>query len=104
MQILKQPKDTMDNSENFTFEITRYNGKKSDRDGYIFKCDQENKIYIMQCSAVLKGHYTAEDIALRDHLNALEPLKTGDVVIFEGKPHKVTINGDYSDAGYLSPL
>ena len=104
MQELRQYKGFNDLAGRFTFEITRYNGKKSDCDGYIFKCDQENKIYIMQCSAVLKGHYTAEDIALRDRLNALEPLRTDDIVLFEGKPHKVKINGDYSDAGLLIPV
>jgi hypothetical protein len=104
MQELRQSRDSFDNEARFTFEITRYNGAKSDRDGYIFKCNQENKIYIMQCCAILQGHYSAADIAHRDRLNALEPLKTGDVVIFEGKPHTVKINGDYSDAGVLIPI
>lgn len=104
MQVLRESNDTFDNGAKFTFEITRYNGAKSDRDGYIFKDTAANKIHIMQCSAMLKGHYTADDIAHRNRLNALEPLKTGDVVLFEGKPHKVQINGDYSDAGYLIPI
>lgn len=104
MQELRQSNGFDDLGAKFTFEITRYNGAKSDRDGYIFKDDREGKVYIMQSSAILQSSYSAEEIAQRDRLNSSKPLKTGDVVIFEGKPHKVTINGDYSDAGFLSPV
>jgi|APGre2960657373_1045057.scaffolds.fasta_scaffold168290_1 hypothetical protein len=104
MQELRQSNGFNDLAGKFTFEITRYNGAKSDRDGYIFKDDREGKVYIMQCSAILQSSYSAEEIAQRDRLNASEPLKTGDVVLFEGKPHKVKINGDYSDAGVLIPI
>jgi hypothetical protein len=104
MQELRQSKGFDDLGARFTFEITRYNGARSDRDGYIFKDDREGKVYIMQSSSILQSSYSAEEIAQRDRLNAMKPLKTGDIVIFEGKSHKVTINGDYSDAGFLSPI
>jgi hypothetical protein len=103
-QILRESTGTFDHDAKFTFEITRYNGAKSNRDGYIFKDAKENKIYIMQSSAILQSSYTPKETESRNRLNALKPLKTGDTVIFEGKPHKVTINGDYSDAGSLKPI
>ena len=101
MQTLRQSKGFRDLDAKFTFEITRYNGSKSSRDGYIFKDDREGKVYIMQSSAVLQSSYTNEEITSRDRLNAMTPIKTGDVVLFEGEQYKVQILGDYSDAGRL---
>ena len=104
MLTLRQSNGFRDLDARFTFEITRYNGLKSDRDGYIFKDDSNGVVYIMQSSATLQSSYTPEEIASRDRLNAMKPLKTGDIVIFEGRQHSVKINGDYSDAGVLIPL
>jgi hypothetical protein len=104
MQELRQSHGFDDLGALFTFEINRHNGAKGSRDGYIFKCEREGTIYLMQKSAILQDCYTPEQVAERDRLNASKPLKTGDIVLFEGKPHTVKINGDYSDAGVLIPV
>ena len=58
----------------------------------------------MQKSACLKQHYTERDIAERNKLNAMTPIKNGDIVLVNGKQYEVKILGDYSDAGRLIPV
>jgi hypothetical protein len=101
MQTLIESQDSFHYEAQFTFALTGYNGKVSKRTGYIFKGD--GKIYLMQKSAMLCSHYSDEKIANRNRLNSMTPVANGDIVMFEGKPHTVKINGDYSDAGELIP-
>lgn len=103
MQTLIESQDTFHYESHFTFELTRYNGTKSTRTGYIFKDVDTNTVHLMQKSAVLKSHYSEQDIANRDRLNEMTPVANGDTVLFEGKPYTVKIKGDYSDAGLLIP-
>lgn len=69
-----------------------------------FPNPEDNKVFIMQKSACLKSHYTPEDIAHRERMNKMVPLKAGEIVLFEGKEYKVRILGNYSDCGRLDPV
>lgn len=68
---------------------------------YLFNSKDEGKIWILQESACLKDKYSEADIAELNRLNAMTPIRDGDVVEVEGQQYKVRIQGDYSDAGYL---
>lgn len=61
-------------------------------------------VYIMQRCRVLKDHYTEADRLHLERMNALAPLKDGEVVLFNGAEYKVKILGNYSDAGRLIPV
>lgn len=62
-------------------------------------------IFLMQYGAMIKAHYSAEDIAEIDRLNAMVPVADGEVVQDKnGKQYTVKINGDFSDAGHLIPV
>jgi hypothetical protein len=101
MQTLIESQDTFHYEAQFTFVLKDYKGRPSTRTGYIFK--DTDKIFLMQKSAMLCSHYSDEQIANRNRLNSMTPVANGDTVLFEGKPHTVKINGDYSDAGALIP-
>ena len=101
MQTLIESQDTFHYEAQFTFVLQNNKGCESTRTGYIFK--GADKIYLMQKSAVLQNTYSDEQIANRNRLNSMTPIANGDTVMFEGKPHTVKINGDFSDAGALIP-
>jgi hypothetical protein len=101
MQTLIESQDTFHYEAQFTFVLKDYKGRPSTRTGYIFK--DTDKVYLMQKSAMLQNTYSEEQIANRNRLNSMTPVANGDTVMFEGKPHTVKINGDYSDAGALIP-
>jgi len=88
--------------ETFTFSIPHPRRGDVPRTGYILDCDDEGLI-LMQKSAMLKSHYTEADHADRARLNAMTPIKSGDIVLVNGKQYTVTIKGDYSNAGILTP-
>jgi hypothetical protein len=79
-------------------------GRRGDRTITCYLFDADDKIFVMQESACLKSHYSIEDRAELARLNAMTPIRDGDVVEVEGQQYKVKINGDYSDAGYLIKL
>lgn len=68
---------------------------------YLFNSKDEGKIWILQEPACLKDKYSEVDVAELARLNAMTPIRNGDIVEVEGQQYKVRIQGNYSDAGYL---
>ena len=64
---------------------------------------RDNTVYIMKRPSCLKDRYTDADQAETDRLNSTNPLKTGDVVLYDGQKCTVKMRGDYMDAGRLVP-
>lgn len=91
------------NDDTFTFELPNARKAGVARVGYILDC-AEDGMFLMQKSSILKSHYTEQDHTNQARLNAMEPVKTGDIVLVDGKQYLVTIKGDYSDAGRLTPV
>lgn len=100
-QVLNFPRDNFDQDNTFTFAYHR-RGQERTATGYLFK--DEGVIYIMQKSACLKSAYTAKDVEERARLNAMTPVRDGDVVEVEGQQYEVRILGNYSDAGRLQKI
>lgn len=65
---------------------------------------KDGTVYIMKRPACLKAQYTADDKAETERLNSTKPLKTGDVVLYDGRRWTVKMRGDYMDAGRLVPV
>lgn len=103
-QQLNYTTDNFDTKSTFAFEYKGFSGKTRRSTGYLFNCEQEKKIYIMKKSVGVQSSYTEKEIAERERLNTMEPIKTGDIVEVEGKKYEVKILGDYSDAGRLIPI
>ena len=91
-----------DQDNTFTFVYKNSRGQERTGTGYLFDGEQEG-IFIMQQSACIKSHYTQKDREESARLQAMTPLRTGDIVELEGKTYTVQINGNYSDAGKLIP-
>ena len=89
--------------ETFTFSVPNPRRGDVPRTGYVLDCEEEG-MFLMQKSACLKQHYTTQDHIDRARLNAMTPIKTGDIVLVNGKQYEVKILGDYSDAGRLIPV
>ena len=100
MQTLNFPID-FDQDNTFTFAYIGIRGQERTATGYLFHDDSEDKIHVMQKSAMLKSSYTSKDTEERTRLNAMKPLRTDDLVEVDGVKYKVRINGNYSNAGYL---
>lgn len=92
---------TLANDEDVTFIIPRHPVVAR---GYIFAAEDEGRVFIMKHASVLKDHYTEADREYSRKMNAMTPLRDGDEVLYDGKPHKVKILGNYSDAGRLVPI
>lgn len=106
MRTLKaSPYGSRDFSQDDTFTFSLPNPRRNDipRTGYILDCEEDG-LFLIQKSAMLKSHYTEQDHADRARLNAMTPIKNGDFVLVDGKQYKVLIKGDYSDAGRLIPV
>lgn len=101
MTTLNFTRDNFDQDNTFTFAYQGVRGQERTATGYLFDSKDEGVIYIMKQSACLKGEYTAKDNEERARLNAMTPVRDGDVVEVEGQQYKVRILGNYSDAGRL---
>jgi len=101
MTTLNFTRDSFDQDNTFTFAYQGIRGQERTATGYLFDSKDEGVIYIMKQSACLKGEYTAKDNEERARLNAMTPVRDGDVVEVEGQQYKVRILGNYSDAGRL---
>ena len=104
MQVLNFPIDNFDQVNTFTFVYQGFRGNQVRATGYIFYDDEKNVMYIMQKSACLKSSYTNADYEERARLNAMPPVRHGDIVEVAGKQYRVQILGNYSDAGRLHPV
>jgi hypothetical protein len=102
MQVLKFKTDNFDQDNTFTFAFPGSRGQERVRTGYA--ANFEEGVYIMQRNACIKAEYTAKDHEETARLNAMTPLRTGDIVEINGKQYSVKILGDYSDAGRLIPV
>ena len=103
MQALNFPIDNFDQDNTFTFAYQGIRGQERTATGYLFDAGDEG-IYIMKRSACLKDAYSDSDRAESARLLAMTPLRTGDIVEVNGKQYRVSILGNYSDAGRLQPV
>lgn len=72
---------------------------------YILDARKKDKtVYIMKRPVCLKSHYSAAEKAETERLNSTKPLKTDDVVMYDGQKWNVKMRGDYMDAGRLVPV
>ena len=92
--------DNFDQDNTFTFEYAGSRGRTFTATGYLADFGDEG-IYIMKNSACLKSHYTPKDEEERARLNAMQPVRNGDCVMFNGKQYTVKILGNFSNAGRL---
>lgn len=100
-QVLNFTRDNFDQDNTFTFAYQGIRGQERTATGYLFNSKDEGTIYIMKQSACLKDSYTAKDMEESARLNAMTPVRDGDLVLVEGQQYKVKILGNYSDAGRL---
>lgn len=102
MLTLNFHRDSFDQDNTFTFA---YEGRRGEvtATGYLFDGKDEG-LYIMKRSACLKASYTDADIAEQRRLDAQIPVRNGDIVEVNGQQYKVTILGNYSDAGRLTKV
>jgi acyl-CoA hydrolase len=98
--VLNIKTDNFDQDNTFTFAFPGSRGQERVRTGYVADFEDEG-MYIMQRSACLKAQYTDKDYEETARLNAMNPIRTGDIVEVNGKQYSVKILGDYSDAGRL---
>lgn len=103
MQALNFPIDNFDQDNTFTFAYQGIRGQERTATGYLFDGGDEG-IYIMKKSACLKAQYSDKDREESARLLAMTPLRTGDIVELNGKQYRVSILGNYSDAGRLQPV
>lgn len=101
---LNFPADNFDQDNTFTFAYQGFRGQERTATGYLFDSKEEGTIYIMKQSACMKDVYTAKDNEEAARLNAMTPIRTGDIVEVGGKNYQVKILGNYSDAGRLIPV
>lgn len=100
---LNFPADNFDQENTFVFEYAGVRGRVCTATGYLFE-GSNGQIFVMKQSACLKAEYTAKDREERARLNAMTPIRTGDVVQVNGQAYQVKILGNYSDAGRLIPV
>lgn len=99
MRTLVAKTDTFDQANTFRAVLPRR--------GYAITCyvwdgrKHGEGVLIMQRGVCIKNSYTEADYAEERRLTREQAVENGDVVLFEGKPHRVEIKGDYSDAGRL---
>lgn len=103
MQALNFPIDNFDQDNTFTFAYQGIRGQERTATGYLFDGGDEG-IYIMKKSACLKDQYSDKDREESARLLAMTPLRTGDIVELNGQQYRVSILGNYSDAGRLKPV
>jgi glycine cleavage system protein P-like pyridoxal-binding family len=92
--------DSFDQDNTFTFEYVGTRGRTFTATGYLADYGDEG-IYIMKKSACLKANYTQKDMEECARLNAMEPVRDGDHVLYNLKQYQVKILGNFSDAGRL---
>jgi hypothetical protein len=95
--------DSFDQDNTFVFSYTNRIGCTSRAKGYLADFGDEG-IYIMKTSLCLKDSYTEKDMEEAARLHAMKPVRNGDVVLYNGQEYKVSILGNYSDAGRLTKI
>lgn len=106
MQTLNLTTDTLDQDNTFVVEVRGFKGMKritaSLHCGY--QKDADGIFWAMKRSACLKAVYTAKDDEERDRLNAMEPVRSGDIVLIGGQQFKARMLGDFSDCAIFDPI
>lgn len=105
MQTLTLSTGSFDQENTFTVEVKGFKRMKT-IDAKLFRGYQEDDdgiYWAMQRSACLKAEYTAKDYEERDRLNAMEPLRNGDLVNIDGQVYKAKVLGDYSNCVVFEP-
>jgi hypothetical protein len=106
MQAINLSNDTFDQDNTFSIEVPGF--KKTVRvtaclhKGY--QKDADGIFWAMKKSACLKAEYTQKDDEERARLNAMEPVRAGDIVLIEGQQYKVRVLGNYSDCAIFDPV
>jgi hypothetical protein len=106
MQTLNFSNDTLDQDNTFVID---WAGVRRQRrlvaklhKGY--QKDDDGIVWAMQKSLCLKSEYTAKDVEERARLNAMEPVRNGDIVMIEGQQYKARVMGDFSDCAIFDPV
>lgn len=99
MQVLNLITDSFDQDNTFTVEVRGFKRMKtivaSLHQGY--QKDADGIFWAMKRSACLKAEYTAKDYEETARLNAMTPLRHGDLVNIDGLTYRVRVLGDSSD-------
>lgn len=102
MKTLTISQDSFDTASRFTINLNGLYSEASLHKDY--QTIGDNIFWALKKSACLQSHYSAEDIAHRDHLRSMQPLEHGDLVMIEGEQYKVRILGNFSDCAIFDKV
>ena len=96
------PTSNFDRAAGFAFTYLDYKKNLQRAEGYLFRDDTDDQIYLMKRAVCLQATYTQAERDQIDRINyGAEVVNHGDTVQVEGKLYTVKILGNYSDAGRL---
>lgn len=99
MQTINLTTDSFDQDNTFTVEVRGFKRMKtivaSLHRGY--QTDADGIFWAMKRSACLKAEYTTKDMEESARLNAMAPVRHGDLVSIEGHTYRVRVLGDSMD-------
>lgn len=106
MQTINISTGTFDKDNTFVVE---YKGPRRNRQLTVslyrdYKVAGDGILWALQRGSCLKAEYSDEDIAERDRLNALTPIRHDDIVQIEGKQYRARVLGDFSDCAIFDPI
>lgn len=106
MQNLNISTETLDQDNTFVIEVVK--PRRTVRITAVVQRDYQKVgdgiLWAMKKSAALKSQYTEKDTEERNRLNTMEPIRTGDTVLIEGKQYTARIKGDFSDCAIFDPI
>lgn len=105
MQTLTISQDSFDTASRFTINLNRKNGLYSEASLHKdYNKQGDGILWALQKSACLQSHYSEQDIAHRDRMRNMQPLKHGDLVVIEGQQYKVRVLGNFSDCAIFDKV
>lgn len=111
MKTLKLSTGSFDQDNTFTVDVSQGSLRHGRRAMPItctlqqhYETSGDGIYWFMQRAGCLKAQYTDKDRAERERLNAMEPVRQGEVVLIDGQAYKVDVKGDFSDAAVLKPV
>lgn len=106
MQALNLATDTFDQDNTFVIEVQGF--KRTVQVTASLYCgyqkSEDGIFWALKNSACLKDQYTAKDNEERARLNAMEPVRNGDIVLISGKQYKARVLGNFSDCAIFDPV
>ena len=70
-----------------------------------YQTEDDGIYWVMQCSAMLKSHYTDKDREESERLmNPANAVANDEVVLIDGKQYKFRFHGNYSNCGFFDPV